>query len=207
MWIVSGFGRCKHVLIYGPPGAGKLTVARSLADRYGVRVLDNHLTVDAALRLFSFGTPEFARLVERLRVALIEAAAEEGLDVVSTFVYAHGVDDDHVARLISAAEGAGAEVVLVQLLPATDELERRLTSASRAGTTKITDLAVLRRIMDERDLSTPFHTDDLTFDNTALAPDDVADEIASRVGLPRRDRRNHPGDDEQRAPASSPDIR
>ena len=61
MWMVSGFGRCKHVLIYGPPGAGKLTVARSLADRYGVRVLDNHLTVDAALRLFNFGTPEFTR--------------------------------------------------------------------------------------------------------------------------------------------------
>ena len=165
MWIVSGFGRCKHVLIYGPPGAGKLTVARSLANGYGLRVLDNHLTVDAALRLFSFGTPEFARLVERLRVALIEAAAEEGLDVVSTFVYAHGIDDDHVARLISAAEGAGADVVLVQLLPATDELERRLTSASRAGTTKITDLAVLRQIMNEHDLRTRFLPDDLTFDS------------------------------------------
>jgi hypothetical protein len=108
--MVSGLGGCKHVLIYGPPGAGKLTVARSLADRYGLRVLDNHLTVDAALRLFSFGTPEFAGLVERLRVALIEAAAEAGLDVVSTFVYAQGIDDDHVARLIGAAEGAGAEI-------------------------------------------------------------------------------------------------
>ena len=135
-------------------------------------------------------------------MALIEAAAEEGLDVVSTFVYAHGVDDDHVARLINAAQGAGAEMVMVQLLPATDELERRVTAASRAGTTKITDLAVLRRIMNERDLSTPFHTDDLTFDNTALAPDDVADQIASRAGLARSaTRRHHPGDDQQRAPA------
>ena len=125
-------------------------------------------------------------------MALIEAAAEEGVDVVSTFVYAHGVDDDHVARLIRAAEGAGAAMVVVQLLPATDELERRVTAASRAGTMKITDVAVLRRIMNERDLSTPFHTDDLTFDNTALAPHDVADEIARRVGLERRDRRHDP---------------
>jgi len=33
-----------HILIYGAPGAGKLTVARRLAAQYGVKVLDNTLT-------------------------------------------------------------------------------------------------------------------------------------------------------------------
>jgi adenylate kinase family enzyme len=40
--------RCRHVIINGAPGAGKLTVAGALADRYGMRVLDNHLSVDPA---------------------------------------------------------------------------------------------------------------------------------------------------------------
>src|SRR4029450_11513572 len=34
--------------------------------------LDNHLSVDPAPRLFDFGTPGFADVVERIRVALLE---------------------------------------------------------------------------------------------------------------------------------------
>lgn len=49
----------KHIFLYGPPGAGKLTVARCLASRYGVKVLDNTLTVGLALRLFEFGTKPY----------------------------------------------------------------------------------------------------------------------------------------------------
>jgi len=48
----------RHILIYGPPSAGKLTVATCLAERYDMKLLDNHLTLDVALRLFSFGTKD-----------------------------------------------------------------------------------------------------------------------------------------------------
>lgn len=45
----------RHVLLYGPPAAGKLTVARCLAAEYGLKLLDNTLTIEVALRLFEFG--------------------------------------------------------------------------------------------------------------------------------------------------------
>ncbi|MBA2608364.1 MAG: hypothetical protein H0U92_05475 [Actinobacteria bacterium] len=45
----------RHVVIYGPPAAGKLTVAREVSERYGYALLDNHVTFDFALRLFEFG--------------------------------------------------------------------------------------------------------------------------------------------------------
>ena len=177
--------RCDHVILYGPPGAGKLTVARALAERYGVRVLDNHLSVDPALRLFDFGTPEFGDLVERIRVTLLQAAARAGLDVVSTFVYAHVLDDHHLASLIAASGDGGARVTLVQLCPATEVLEQRVQLASRAGTSKITDPDVLRRLLFEFDLRTPARPDDLVIDNSALPAEAVADLIADHVGLTR----------------------
>ena len=181
--VVERTRRCEHVIIYGPPGAGKLTVAQVLAERYGMRLLDNHLSVDPALRLFEFGTPEFVDLVERMRVDLLQAAARAGLDVVATFVYAHVVDDDHLATLIAASADAGAHVTLVQLLPSNEALDVRVQAPSRVGTTKITDPDVLHRLQVEFDLRTPARSEDLVIDNTALPAADVAQLIADQVGL------------------------
>jgi hypothetical protein len=148
-----------------------------------MRLLDNHLSVDPALRLFEFGTPEFGRLVERIRVALLQAAARAGLDVVSTFVYGHVIDDEHLASLIAASADAGAHVTLVQLTPSIESLEARVQAASRLGTTKLTDPDVLRRLLIEFDLRTPAHSDDLVIDNTTQPAEEVAELIAAYVGL------------------------
>jgi predicted kinase len=177
--------RPRHVLIYGPPAAGKLTVARMLASMYGFRVLDNHVSLDPALRLFDFGTPELAELVERLRVELLMAAARAGLDVVSTLVFAHPLDREHVARLVEASESGGATVVFVQLLPKREVLECRALEPSRAATHKIHDLATLGRTLERYDLTTPIHDSDLALDNTDMSPAEVAHLITLHAGMGR----------------------
>ncbi len=177
----TGPARSRHVLLYGPPAAGKLTVARCLSEHHGFRLVDNHVTVDAALRLFDFGTPEFGALVERLRVAIVEAAAEAGLDLVTTLVYARGVDDRHVARILAASERRGAAVTLVRLCPSTEALEERVGAASRLDTSKIADVTMLRRLLADYDLRAAVGPADLSIDNTALAPEHVAALIAGHV--------------------------
>ena len=47
------------VFIYGPPGVGKLSVARELARATGYKLFDNHVSIACAESVFEFGTKPF----------------------------------------------------------------------------------------------------------------------------------------------------
>jgi hypothetical protein len=175
----------RHILLYGPPAAGKLTVARCLASRYGVKLLDNTLTIEVALRLFDFGTEPFVGLVERLRYELVESAAGAGIDIVSTFVYAHPVDRPYVDRLIGITERGGGTMTFVQLKPPAAVLEQRAVQPSRATMAKFRDPAKVRQVLADYDLDTPIHPDDLSIDNSDIPPEEVAATIAAHADLGR----------------------
>lgn len=176
----------KHVLLYGPPAAGKLTLANKLAETFEIRVLDNHASIDPALRLFEFGTPEFIDLVEHLRVTLIAAAAKAGLDVVTTLVYASGEDDEHVEKLAAATEEHGGVVYRVQLQASEAVLRERLGQPSRRGTKKITDPDQLSRFLARFDTTTPMPGTALRLNTDGLTPDDVVPAIAEKASLTLR---------------------
>ena len=173
----------RHVLLYGPPAAGKLTVATELARQYELKVVDNHASVDPALRLFSFGEPGFGALVEELRVALIRAAARAGIDIVTTFVYGHGVDEDHVRKISAATTDFGGVVDRVQLRPPDDVLFARVSAESRLRSQKISSVETLQTFLERWDLDTPIHPDDLCIDNAALEPAAVARTVGDALDL------------------------
>lgn len=173
----------RHIVIYGPPAAGKLTVARRLASDYGLKVLDNHLTADVAGRLFDFGTQPFSELVRVLRFELYRAAARAGLNIVSTSVYAHPIDRRYVDRVVEICEAEGGRLTFVQLLPPPAVLEQRVVEPSRADAAKIRDAAALRHALTRWDLRTPINAGDLSIDNSDLPPETVAAMIAEHTGL------------------------
>jgi hypothetical protein len=78
----------KLVIIFGPPAAGKAAVGAALCERYGFKLFHNHVSVDAVTQVFDWGTPPFARVVETIRRDVITEAAEAGIDLVFTFVWA-----------------------------------------------------------------------------------------------------------------------
>jgi hypothetical protein len=63
------------VFLYGPPGVGKLTVSKALAELTGFKVFHNHLTIDAVVPVFDFGTPPCGRLLRVMRAAVLAEAA------------------------------------------------------------------------------------------------------------------------------------
>ena len=95
------------VFIYGPPGVGKLSVARELARLTGYKLFDNHVSIRCADSVFEFGTKPFFRIVGTIRDLVFEEAAANGVSLVFTYVYSHPQDAPHVERMCGFFEGPG----------------------------------------------------------------------------------------------------
>lgn len=180
-----GLPASRHVILYGPPAAGKLAVATAMASVFDVRVVDNHSSIDPALKLFAFSDPGFLPLVQEIRVALTRAAAQAQVDIVSTLVYAKGVDDELVAAIEHATTQEGGVVYFVQLLPAEERLFDRVRAPSRWRTNKIKTERQLRYFLDRYDVSSCIHDDDMRIDNSDVTPVEIAEHIGRRVGFKR----------------------
>lgn len=103
------------VFIYGPPAAGKLTIGEELARLTGFGLFHNHLSIDFVRPVFEFRTPAFFQLVDKVRLAVFEAAAKEGVSLIFTYVYVHPSDGPFLDRVFETVEGNGGHVCPVQL--------------------------------------------------------------------------------------------
>jgi hypothetical protein len=171
----------KLIIIYGPPAAGKLTVGTELAELTGYKLFHNHLSIDCVKPVLKFGTPGFWRAVGNVRYEMIAAAARENVDMIHTFCYEFGADDQHFSTLIASAENNGGEAHLVLLLCEDEERRARIGNDSRVRIGKLTDPdAVPTKI----DLTTPFPgRETLVIDTTDIGPEDAALQIVRHYGL------------------------
>jgi hypothetical protein len=179
----------KLLFIYGPPAAGKLTVANEIAKRTGIKVFHNHLSIDCIQPIFEFGTPSFGRLVNLIRYETIEEAAKRDVDLIYTYCYAKDLDDAHVEEIVSRVEGHGGEVCFVQLYGTKDELARRVTNESRNGFGKVKSTEMLDYFYENYDLFSPVNgRESLSIDNTSLSPEAAAERVITYFKLARQEK-------------------
>lgn len=170
------------LFIYGPPAAGKLTVARIVAERTGLPLFHNHLVVDAVGAVFPFGSPDFVRLREQFWMDVFTAAATTGRSIIFTFAPEASVASDFALRVSDEITRIGGEVVFVALSVDDDEQERRIDSDSRAEFGKLRSLELLRELrpsMRRSDAMMPAAS--LTIDTVCTAPSDAADRIVRHL--------------------------
>ena len=175
------------VFIYGPPAAGKLTVARELANLTGFKLFDNHISIDWVRDIYDFGHPRFLPLVENLRTVVFEEAAREGFGIIMTFAFT-GWDSEPepFARCCKLFGQAGRPVCLVHLTATREKLSERVESEDRVARRKLSSRERLLSLLRDIDLAKPIpRRESLQIDNSELPPAEAALRIAHHFDLPR----------------------
>jgi len=188
------------VSIIGPPAVGKMTVGRELSEITGFPLFHAHLSIEAVLPVFPFGSEPFGRLVSDFRFSLFREVAQSDLSgLIYTYVWAFDAKGDrmHIDRMCSIFEDRGGRVVFAEL---TAELEARLarneSEGRMAAKASKRDVAASRErlLANERDHQLnsngafPFPDRHVLIDNTELSAVDAAERIAEHFRLPKADR-------------------
>ncbi len=173
----------KLIVIYGPPAAGKYTVAKVLAEKIDFKLFHNHLTVDLLKSVLPFGTPDFFRLSQKIRLQIFEEAAKQNVaGVIFTFVYEKNTDDTFIHSLLDVVQSKGGEVIFVQLYCEKEELLKRVKEESRKQFQKVKSEDGLLGMLESGEMmaTIPF-VKSIKIDNTHLTVDETVEQVLESV--------------------------
>lgn len=170
----------KLIFIYGPPAAGKLTVATELSKLLGYKLLDNHSVINTVTRIFPFNDIEHGslrrKLSRQIRLELFEAAAQNNINVITTLGASGQEYFDFFEDTQSVIEANNGTVCFVQLLPSVDALYERVEQQSRKNFQKLDSKTALSdRINNQSEMFVKYpNVHHFTLDNTKLSPIEAA---------------------------------
>jgi shikimate kinase len=176
------------IILYGPPGVGKLTIGQQLSTKTRFRFFNGHRLADVVHSIFEFGTKEFVNTTNFLWLYLFEQllkSTQQG--IIASFVY--GVqtlegkrDGQFTKKIISVGKRSGAKIHFVKLTCSDNELYKRVQNKSRKRLGKLTSASLLKKIRRNYkvDELIPF-VNNTVIDTTAYTPKQTADRIISQL--------------------------
>ncbi len=173
----------KLIVLYGPPAAGKYTIAKAIAEKTGYKFFHNHLTIDLLKSVFIYGTPDFFRLSQQIRLDIFEQAAKENIPgIVFTFVYEKNTDDDFIRRLLDGVTSNGGQVVFIQIYCEKEELLKRVTEESRKQFQKVkSEEGLLKTLAEGDQMSSIDFVESHKIDSTHLTAEQTISKVLEIV--------------------------
>ncbi len=172
------------IFLHGPAAVGKLTVARELAQMTGLRLFHNHLIVDALSAVFDFGSESFVELREEIWISVFREAAKNNISLIFTFAPERTVGPSFVQNTIESVESSGGRVLFVALTCPVEELERRMTSASRTAFNKLQSVEQFRELTQAGAFKYPtLPNSGLSIDTSQVSPHEAAGKICECFSL------------------------
>lgn len=173
----------KLIIIHGGEASGKLTVAKALANKTGLALFDNHLSIDVANTLYQYGQSQYKQLVWQVRLVVFASAAKNNRSLIFTWAYSHPDFQPELDKIKTLLAAHGGEIHYVYLSCAQQELERRVQQLDRLKANKINTVAKLKQLQRLKNHQAIPGVNTLAIDNTDKSADAVADTITSHFEL------------------------
>lgn len=170
------------IFIYGPPGAGKFTVANALSRLTGYAVFHNHIAIDLVRKNYGYGSSLSEDLIRAVNLAAIKTMSVEGKDLI--FTYSRPNDRSFITEAAKSVKQYGGRMLFVRLTCSMDEIRRRIRLRSGSTYSKITDMKSFRKF---EEVHGPFSGvwKGISIDTTSAAPEESAIRIARMLKLSR----------------------
>lgn len=173
----------KLIVFYGPPAAGKYTIAKAVAEKLGFKLFHNHLTVDLLKSVLPFGTPGFFRLSQKIRLEIFEEAAKQKIEgVIFTFVYEKDTDDSFIQKMVDVVKSNGGDVIFIQIYCEKETLLKRVKEESRKQFQKVKSEEGLASMLESGEMMSAISFVESTkIDNTDLTVDETITKVLETI--------------------------
>jgi len=174
------------IIIHGPPGVGKFTVAEKLSKITGYKLIHIHSIYDFLESIFSKEKYEISlKILNKIYLDVLEESAKLNFQGI-IFTYAEIARDNFnfLRKLKKILDKYDSKLRAVQLTCDKEELKKRVTNESRKKFNKTHTIKELEYLFSIKDYQSTFSKiETITIDNTNVSPSKVAQKIKEKYSI------------------------